>query len=97
MEERITDQVTPHPTPDGHGDLVPAWKPVLAALLSLVFAGIGHLFVRAYLRAFAFFVPNWFLYTISGYWPNGVLLNIVCFIVAAFDAYSLAKNGRGIL
>ena len=87
---------TPPAHPGGAGRLVPVWKPALAALLSLVFAGLGHLFVRAYLRAVAFFVPNYFLYTISDYWPNGVLLNIVCFIIAAFDAYSLAKNGRGI-
>jgi len=91
MEEGIAGPPTSRP----HAN-VPVWKPVLAALLSLVFAGLGHLFVRAYFRAFSFFLPNGFLYVISDYWPNGVLLNIVCFIFAAFDAYSLAKNGRGI-
>jgi len=49
MEEGLTDR------PISRLD-VPVWKPALAALLSLVFAGLGHLFVRAYLRAFAFFV-----------------------------------------
>ncbi len=82
--------------PDAVRSTVPIWKPALAVLLSLTFAGLGHLVVGAYLRAFAFLVPNLFLYTIAGYWPNGVLLMIVCFILAAFDAYSLAKNGRGI-
>ncbi len=74
----------------------PRWRPWLAAALSLVFAGLGHLFARAYLRAGVFLVGNYFMYTISDYWPNAVLINIVCFILAAFDAFSIAKNGRGI-
>ena len=53
MEEGLTARQM---SPGGAGGLVPVWKPALAALLSLVFAGLGHLFVRAYLRAFAFFV-----------------------------------------
>jgi len=80
-------------TPSG---AVPFWKPMIAAVLSLIFAGLGHLFVGAYLRGGVFLVGNYFMYTISDYWPNAVLINIVCFILAAFDAFSIAKHGRGI-
>jgi hypothetical protein len=80
-------------SPSNHGA---RWKPVVAAALSLVFAGLGHLFLRQWLRGFAFLLPNYFLYTIAGYWPNGILLNIISFIFSAVDAYSIAKKGHGI-
>jgi hypothetical protein len=75
---------------------MPRWKPWIAAGLSLGFPGLGHLFLRSWLRAFAFLLPNYFLYTISDYWPNGILINIICMIFSAVDAYSISKNGRGI-
>ncbi len=76
--------------------VVTLWRPIVAAALSLVFAGLGHLFVRSYFRGGVFLIGNSFMYMISGYWPNAVLINIVCFILAAFDAFSIGKNGRGI-
>ncbi len=71
-------------------------RPMLAALLSLVFGGLGHLYLKAYLRGIGFLLPNSFVYVISDYWPNGVLLNMVGFIIAAFDAFSIGRNDRGI-
>ncbi len=74
----------------------PVLVPVAAAILSLCFAGMGHLIVGQYVRAIAFLVPNYFIYSISDYWPPGMLVNVVCFIIAAVDAFSFGRRGFGI-
>jgi hypothetical protein len=96
ISEPSTPPAEPVGLPDPTQNHRPHWKAAVAVGLSLIFAGLGHLFLRQWLRGFAFLLPNYFLYTISGYWPNGVLINIVCFIVSAVDAYAIAKNGHGI-
>lgn len=73
------------------------WKPFVAAALSLVFAGLGHLYVRQYLRGGVFLVLAFFLYRISGYSPRAEMLNMVLFVIAAFDAFSFGKRGHGIV
>lgn len=73
------------------------FKPILAALLSLLFAGVGHLFLRQYVRGIFFIIMGGFTYMISDYWPRGTLLNMILFVVAAFDAFSFGKRGYGIL
>lgn len=74
----------------------PVWKPVIAAALSVLFAGLGHFFLRQFLRGGVFFVLALFLYRISGYSPRAEMLNLVLFVVAAFDAFSFGKRGHGI-
>lgn len=71
-------------------------KPILAAFLSLVFAGLGHLFLRNYPRAVLFLIPAAFLWKLTDYWPQVMLGNIILFIVSAVDAFSLGKRGIGI-
>lgn len=68
----------------------------VAGFFSLAFAGLGHLYVRQYARAFLFFLGGIFAYMISGYSPKSVLFNILLFIIAAFDAFSFGKRGFGI-
>jgi TM2 domain-containing membrane protein YozV len=75
----------------------PLLKGIIAAGLSLLFAGLGHLFLKQYVRGFVFLLISGFIYMISGYWLRGMLLNSLCFIVAAFDAFSFARRGYGIL
>ncbi len=74
----------------------PILRPVIAAGLSLVFAGLGHLFLRKYLRAAMFSLMAGFIYMISDYWPKGMLLNLIFFIITAFDAFSIGRRGFGI-
>ncbi len=71
-------------------------KPILAAVLSLGFAGLGHLFLREYVRAVLFLIPAAFLWKLADYWPQMMLGNIILFIVSAVDAFSLGKRGIGI-
>jgi len=72
------------------------WKPIVAAALSVLFAGLGHLFLRQYLRGGAYLVLAFFLYRISGYSPRAEMLNLILFIFSAVDAFSFAKRGFGI-
>ncbi len=72
-------------------------KPIIAAILSLVFAGLGQLFLREYVRAVLFILPALLLLQLAHYWPQMVLANIMLFIFAAVDAFSLGKRGIGIL
>lgn len=73
------------------------WKPIIAAALSFLFAGLGHFYLREYLRGGVYFVLAAFLYKISGYSPRAEMLNMVLFVFAAFDAYSFGRRGHGIV
>lgn len=68
----------------------------VAGFFSLAFAGIGHLYVRQYPRAFLFLLAGLFTYMIFDYSPKSVLFNVPLFIIAAFDAFSFGKRGFGI-
>ncbi|MEK7286430.1 MAG: hypothetical protein AAB035_03930 [Nitrospirota bacterium] len=72
-------------------------KPIIAAMLSLVFAGLGHLFIRQYARGILFLIPALFLWKLSDYYAQMLLANLIVFIFAAFDAFSFGKRGIGIL
>ena len=71
-------------------------RPILGAALSLVFAGLGHLFLKQYGRGVIFIIPALFLWKLSHYWPQMMLANIMLFIVAAVDAFSWGKRGFGV-
>jgi len=71
-------------------------KPVAVAVLSLVFAGLGHLFLRQYVRGIVFLVICGFAYMISDYWPPAMLFNVILFIFSAVDAFSFGRRGFGI-
>ena len=81
---------------EGAGPTV-VWRPIIAALLSLLFAGLGHFYLRRYGRGILFAGLAYFLFTISDYSPRAMMLNVILFIVSAFDAFSFAKRGFGIL
>lgn len=73
------------------------WKPIIAAALSFLFAGLGHLYLRQYLRGGLYLLLASFLYRISGYSPRAEMLNMILFVFAAFDAFSFGKRGHGIV
>lgn len=73
------------------------WRPVIAAALSLVFAGLGHLYLRQYSRGAIFLVISGLVLMLSDYKPQIMLLNVFFFIFSAFDAFSIGKRGFGIL
>ncbi|MEK7703103.1 MAG: hypothetical protein AAB317_03990 [Nitrospirota bacterium] len=75
----------------------PPIKPVIAAILSLVFAGLGHFFIRQYVRGVLFLIPSLFLWKLADYWSQMALANLIIFIFAAFDSFSLEKRGIGIV
>jgi len=68
----------------------------VAGFLSLAFAGMGHIYVRQYARAFLFSLGGVFAYMISTYSPKSVLFNILLFIISAVDSFSYGKRGFGI-
>jgi hypothetical protein len=71
-------------------------RPIFAAILSLFFAGLGHLFLRQYIRAVFFLIPASFLWKLADYWPQMMLGSIILFIFSAVDAFSIGKRGIGI-
>jgi hypothetical protein len=73
------------------------WRPIIAAALSFLFAGLGHFYLRQYVRGGIFFVLAFFLYRISGYSPRAEMLNLIVFVFAAFDAFSFGKRGHGVI
>ena len=75
----------------------PLWKSILAALLSIVFAGLGHLILEEYVRGGLLMAVGLLIYTLTTYWPPATALNIVLFIFAAFDAFSIGRRGFGIV
>lgn len=70
---------------------------IIAGLFSLVFAGFGQLYVREYTRGVFFILVAVFSYMTTDYSAKAWVLNIVVFIFAAIDAFSLGKRGIGIV
>ena len=72
-------------------------KALFAAALSLVLAGLGHLFLGVK-RGIWFVIPSAFLLYL--HWTGAFALADAVFmalgIFAAFDAYSFARRGHGI-
>ena len=79
---------------------LPLWKTwltaITAALLSLVFAGLGHLFLLSD-RGLLLFVLAILLYFFAPMWQLAFYLNIMLFIFSAADAFSIAYRGFGIV
>ncbi|MBI3802166.1 MAG: hypothetical protein HY282_00185 [Nitrospirae bacterium] len=75
----------------------PLWKAISAALLSLLFAGLGHLILAEYGRGALLLSAGIAVYSLTAYWPPATALNIVLFIFAAFDAFSIGRRGFGIV
>jgi len=69
---------------------------LVAAFLSLLLTGLGHLYIREYGRGFFFILGGTFAFMITGYSPRYGLLNVVLFIVSAIDSFSFGKRGFGI-
>ncbi len=80
--------------------LLPFWKTwfaaITAALLSLVFAGLGHLFLFSD-RGLFLFVLAILLYFFAPMWELAFYLNIMLFIFSAADAFSIGYRGFGII
>ncbi len=70
---------------------------LIAGIFSLVFAGLGQLYVRQYTRGFVFVLTGVFAYMTSGYSSKSVIFNDILFVFAAVDAFSYGKRGIGIL
>lgn len=73
------------------------WRPIVAVLLSLIFAGLGHLYLKRYGRGGLLLFLALFLFRTSGYSPRAMMLNAILFVFSAFDAFSFAKRGYGIM
>ncbi|NKE70042.1 hypothetical protein [Candidatus Manganitrophus noduliformans] len=73
------------------------WKPVTAALLSMVFAGLGHFLLQAYARGGVLLAAGALIFSLTAYWPPATALNIMLFVFAAFDAFSIGRRGFGIV
>lgn len=71
-------------------------KPIVALILSLGFAGLGHIFLREYARAMLFILPALFLWKLADYYPQMSMANMMLFIFAAVDAFSFGKRKIGI-
>ncbi len=77
--------------------LQPLWKPVTAALLSMVFAGLGHFLLQKYARGGVLLAAGALIFSLTAYWPPATALNIILFVFAAFDAFSIGRRGFGIV
>ncbi len=75
----------------------PLVKALIAALLSLLFAGLGHLYLERYPRAFLLIGLGALLYVGAAFFPPATLINLGLFIFSAFDAFSFGCHGHGIL
>jgi hypothetical protein len=78
----------------------PIWKTwstaITAALLSLVFAGLGHLFLFND-RGLFLIVLAILLYFFRPMWELAYYLNMMLFIFSAVDAFSIGYRGFGII
>ncbi len=69
---------------------------ITAALLSLVFAGLGHLFLF-HDRGLLFFGLAIVLYFFTPVWEFAFYLNTMLFMFSAVDAFSIGYRGFGII
>jgi hypothetical protein len=80
--------------------LWPSWtswlNAVTAALLSLVFAGLGHLFLFND-RGLLLFGAALILYFFTPVWEAAFYLNSMLFVFSAVDAFSIGYRGYGII
>lgn len=69
-------------------------NPLLAAILSLIIAGLGQLYLRKFFRAMVFLLLEVITAGIWIYFSSeiGVILNLLVSVIAAYDAYKLAKG-----
>jgi hypothetical protein len=70
----------------------PPKAPALAAILSVFFPGVGHLYVWAYERAFMIWatITVCIILIVYGFWPFSILIAFVYFF-GIFDAYREAQ------
>jgi hypothetical protein len=75
-------------------------RALFAVALSLVLAGLGHVFLGLW-RGLWFAIPSSFLLFIymSGMWDQDLAMAFFLSlgIFAAFDAFSIARRGHGIV
>lgn len=72
------------------------WHGLRAASLSII-AGVGHLYVGEK-RGYVLLACGAILFLISRLiWPPAELLYVSLAIFSAFDAYSIAKRGHGLI
>lgn len=74
-------------------------KAIFAAAISLVLAGLGHLFLGLWPRGLAFAMPSGLLLYLhlTGQWDFAYVLFLALGIFSAFDAFSFAQRGYGII
>lgn len=70
---------------------------LIAGVFSLIFAGLGQLYVREYGRGLLFIIVAVFAYMTTNYSAKSWVFNNIVFIVSAIDAFSIGKRGIGIL
>ena len=75
-----------------HAEPGPPKAPALAAILAILFPGVGHLYVWAYERAFMIWatIAVCIILIVYGFWPFSILIAFVYFF-AIFDAYREAQ------
>jgi hypothetical protein len=73
-------------------------RAIFAAALSLALAGLGHLFLGQR-RGMWFAIPSAILLYLhfAGLWESAQILFVALGIFAAFDAFSIAQRGYGII
>ena len=73
-------------------------RALFAAGLSLVLAGLGHVFLGLW-RGLWFAVPSMFLLYLywMEQWEYADVVFLSLWIFAAFDAFSFARRGHGII
>ncbi len=70
---------------------------LIAGFFSLIFAGLGQLYVREYGRGMLFIIVAVFAHMTINYSAKSWVFNNILFIISAVDAFSLGKRGIGIL
>jgi len=80
------------PLPEYRTEPGPPKSPPLAAVLAILFPGVGHLYVWAYERAFMIWatIALCVFLIVYGFWPFSILIAFVYFF-AIFDAYREAQ------
>ena len=80
------------PLPDYEPGPSPPKSPPLAAVLSILFPGLGHLYLWAYERAFMIWatIAVCIFMIINGFWPFSFLIAFVYFF-SIFDSYREAQ------
>lgn len=73
------------------------WKGIAAAVLTILVAGLGHLYLGHSTRGALLLVCTAVFFFIGWtYWPPAEMLYVQFSIIFAVDAFSFAKRGRGL-